>query len=155
MMIPTSMTMDMQMVMAMYGITDRVTVMAMTSYVANKMKMTMDMGPIMGTFSSAPMSTSGFGDSELRGMYKINNYFVGSLGLSLPTGSIKRTVDVMGMGMRAPYDMQLGSGTYDLKPALTYNGLGEDANGTGARKRSTPGIPQKTMTAGDTVTISR
>ncbi len=127
MMIPTSMTMDMQMVMAMYGITDRVTVMAMTSYLSNKMKMTMDMGPMMGTFSSPPMSTSGFGDTELRGMYKINNYLVGSLGLSLPTGSIKQTVDMMGMEFRAPYDMQLGSGTYDLKPALTYNGLSEDA----------------------------
>ncbi len=127
MMIPTSMTMDMQMVMAMYGITDRVTVMAMTSYVTNKMKMIMDMGPMMGTFSSAPMSTSGFGDTELRGMYKINNYLVGSLGLSLPTGSIKQTVDVMGMELRAPYDMQLGSGTYDLKPTLTYNGLSDDA----------------------------
>lgn len=127
MMIPTGMTMDMQMVMAMYGITDRLTVMAMTNYQANKMKMIMDMGPMMGIFPSAPMSTSGFGDTELRGMYKINEYLVGSLGLSVPTGSIKQTVDVMGMEFRAPYDMQLGSGTYDLKPALTYNGLSDDA----------------------------
>ena len=28
---------------------------------------------------------------------------------------------------RQPYDMQLGSGTYDLKPAITYNGLSDDA----------------------------
>ena len=28
---------------------------------------------------------------------------------------------------RAPYDMQLGSGTYDLKPALTYSALSDDA----------------------------
>ncbi len=123
MMIPTSMTMDMHMVMVMYGITDRLTVMAMANYQANEMKMIMDMGPTMGIFPSAPMSTSGFGDTELRGMYRIDKYLVGSLGLSLPTGSIKERSDVMGMIFRAPYDMQLGSGTYDLKPALTYNGV--------------------------------
>lgn len=127
MMIPTSMTMDMNMLMVMYGITDRLTVMAMANYQANKMNMIMDMGPMMGIFSSAPMSTSGFGDTELRGMYKINNYLVGSLGLSLPTGSINQTVGIMGTTFRAPYDMQLGSGTYDLKPALTYNWFSEDA----------------------------
>ncbi|MGO9380358.1 MAG: nitrous oxide reductase accessory protein NosL [Dissulfurispiraceae bacterium] len=127
MMIPQSMTMDMHMVMVMYGITDRLTVMAMTSYQAMQMKMMMDMGPMMGTFSSPPMSTSGVGDSELRAMYKVNDYLVGSLGLSLPTGDVTQAVNIMGMSFRAPYDMQNGSGTYDLKPALTYNGLSDDA----------------------------
>lgn len=124
MMIPTSMTMDMHMVMAMYGVTDRVTLMGMTGYVYNKMNMLMDMG--MGSSKSAPMSTGGLGDTELRAMYKINDLLVGSLGLSLPTGSIKETIDSMGDEYRAPYDMQLGSGTYDLKPAITYTDLSAD-----------------------------
>jgi hypothetical protein len=125
--IPTKMTMDMQMVMAMYGITDRFTVMAMGSYQANSMQMYMDMGPMMGTASSAPMNTSGLGDTEVRGIYKIGKYLTGSLGLSVPTGGIKEMVNMMGSEYRAPYDMQLGSGTWDLKPALTYSQLSADA----------------------------
>lgn len=46
MMIPTDMTMDMHMLMLMYGVTDRWTVMAMTTYLSYKMGMLMDMGPM-------------------------------------------------------------------------------------------------------------
>lgn len=127
MMIPTSMTMDMHMLMVMYGITDRLTLMAMASYLDNKMDMLMDMGPMKPIMQEPPMRTSGIGDTEIRGMYKINKYLVGSLGLSLPTGDIDQTVMMMHKEYRAPYDMQLGSGTYDLKPALTYNALSDDA----------------------------
>ncbi len=126
MMIPTSMTMDMHMFMVMYGITDRLTLMAMVNYLHNEMKMLMDMGPGKMIKGEPPMRTSGFGDTELRGIYKINKYLVGSLGLSLPTGSIEEEFETMRMTFRAPYDMQLGSGTYDLKPALTYSSLSED-----------------------------
>ena len=126
MMIPTSMTMDMHMFMAMYGITDRVTLMAMANYQQTEMKMLMDMGPGKMVSDEPPMRTSGFGDTELRGIYKINKCLVGSLGLSLPTGSIEKEFETMHMTFRDPYDMQLGSGTYDLKPALTYNGLSDD-----------------------------
>jgi nitrous oxide reductase accessory protein NosL len=126
---PTSMTMDMHMLMVMYGLTDRLTLMGMGTYQVNKMDMLMNMGMGMGMGNepAAPMRTNGFGDTELRGIYGINKYLVGSLGLSLPTGSINQNVEMMDMEIRAPYDMQLGSGTFDLKPALTYNGLSEDA----------------------------
>jgi hypothetical protein len=127
MMIPTSMTMDMHMLMVMYGITDRLTVMAMASYLDNKMDMLMDMGPMKPITKESPMRTSGIGDTEIRGMYKINKYLVGSLGVSLPTGSIEEEFETMHMTFRAPYDMQLGSGTYDLKPAITFNMLSDDA----------------------------
>ncbi len=126
MMIPTSMTMDMHMGMLMYGITDRLTVMAMANYQENKMRMLMDMGPMRPITEDPPMRTRGLGDTELRGMYKINKYLVGSLGVSFPTGSIDEDFNTMRKTFRAPYDMQLGSGTYDLKPALTYNGLSAD-----------------------------
>jgi hypothetical protein len=130
MMIPTKMTMDMHMLMAMYGITDTWTVMVMPSYVATKMDMLMDMGPMMNKMGAKPydpMKTSGLGDTEVRGSYKINDVLTASLGLSLPTGSVSEEVTSMGSTFRAPYDMQLGSGTYDLKPAITYNDLNDDA----------------------------
>lgn len=125
MMAPTKMTMDMHMMMLMYGITDRLTVMAMVNYLDNKMEMLMNMG--MRNKQEPPMRTSGFGDTELRGIYKIDKHFVGSLGLSLPTGDIDKEFETMGMRFRDPYDMQLGSGTFDLKPALTYSALSDDS----------------------------
>ena len=127
MMIPTSMTMDMHMVMAMYGITDRFTVMGMLNYQRNEMEMLMDMGPMMPIMREPAMRTEGLGDTELRALFKFGQCLVGSLGLSLPTGDIKQDCEMMGMDFRAPYDMQLGSGSYDLKPAVTYSDLSADA----------------------------
>ena len=125
MMAPTKMTMDMHMMMLMYGITDRLTVMAMATYLNNEMDMLMNMG--MRNKPERPMITTGFGDTELRGLYQIGKQFVGSLGLSLPTGAIDKEFETMGMRFRDPYDMQLGSGTFDLKPAVTYSALSDDA----------------------------
>ena len=85
------------------------------------------MGPSKMVSNEPPMRTSGFGDTELRGIYKIDKYFVGSLGLSLPTGDIDKEFETMGMRFRDPYDMQLGSGTFDLKPALTYSAFSDDS----------------------------
>jgi hypothetical protein len=127
MMIPTAMTMDMHMLMAMYGVTDRWTLMAMPSYVKTEMDMIMDMGPMMGRGPYKPMSTDGPGDTEVRGAYKLSRLLTASLGVSLPTGSIGEEVTSMRKTFRAPYDMQLGSGSYDLKPALTYSALSADA----------------------------
>ena len=129
MMAPTSMTMDMHMVMVMYGLTDRLTLMGMGTYLTNEMEMVMNMGMGMGMGNrpEPPMRTSGIGDTELRGIYKINHSLVGSLGVSIPTGEINQDFETMGMTFRAPYDMQLGSGTVDLKPALTYTALSDDA----------------------------
>jgi hypothetical protein len=125
MMIPTIMSMNMHMMMVMYGVTDELTVMVTANYQAGEMDMLMDMD--MGTGPGAPMNTSGFGDTELRGIYKINQYLNGSLGITIPTGSIEKNIDVMGMEFRAPYDMQLGGGTFNLRPALTYSQLSADA----------------------------
>ncbi|MGD0282813.1 MAG: nitrous oxide reductase accessory protein NosL [Dissulfurispiraceae bacterium] len=126
MMIPTSMDMHMNMFMAMYGVTDNLTLMGMANYEYNEMQMVMNMGMGKPYMTQSTMKTEGSGDTELRGLYKINKYLVGSLGLSIPTGSIKQTDMMMGKAERAPYDMQLGSGTWDLKPALTYNALSSD-----------------------------
>lgn len=125
MMAPTSMTMDMHMAMVMYGLTDRFTLMGMGTYLGNKMEMVMNMGS--GNRPDSPMRTSGLGDTELRGIYKINDYLTASLGLGIPTGDIDQDFVTMGTKFRAPYDMQLGSGTVDLKPALTFTDLSDDA----------------------------
>ncbi len=126
MMIPTYMDMYMHMFMAMYGVTDSLTLMGMANYEYNNMQMVMNMGPGMPYVSQSPMHTEGVSDTELRGLYKINKYLTGSLGLSIPTGSIKQTDVMMGKEERAPYDMQLGSGTWDLKPVLTYSALSDN-----------------------------
>ena len=56
-----------------------------------------------------------------------NNRVHLNAGLSLPTGSLDHEDDVLTpMGMRStlrlPYPMQLGSGTFDLMPGITYKG---------------------------------
>jgi nitrous oxide reductase accessory protein NosL len=138
MMIPTSMTMDMHMFMIMYGINDRLTVMGMLNYLDIEMEMLMDMSPYKmngdpkgendkGAQPDDPMKTNGLADTELRVIYKFNEMLNGSLGLSLPTGDIDQEYTTMGSVWRAPYDMQLGSGTFDLKPALTLSYLSSDS----------------------------
>ncbi len=141
MMSPTSMDMDMHMVMAMYGFTDNFTLMGMVNYLSNDMDMVMHMvmangmpmtnpdGSPMDMFGS--MDTSGVGDTRIDGMFKLDNSWTASVGLSIPTGSIDEKVTmtmtnpVTGVSftnadMQAPYAMQLGSGTYDLIPSITY-----------------------------------
>ena len=137
MMIPTRMTMDMHMFMAMYGINSRLTVMGMLNYLDNRMDMLMDMSPknMMGmpkaidpgAVPDSPMKTNGLGDTEIRGIYKFTDSLNGSLGVSLPTGNIEEDYTTMGTVWRVPYDMQLGSGTFDLKPAVTFSILSDDA----------------------------
>lgn len=116
MMSPTAMTMDMHMLMIMYGLSDKFTVMAMLNYLDNEMDMVnrMDARPTM--------KTSGLGDTVLTGIYQLNKSVSASLGLSFPTGSIDEKVVMMGNIIQAPYPMQLGSGTYDIIPTITYMG---------------------------------
>jgi len=138
MMAPTEMTMEMVMAMGMYGFTDRLTGMIMLNYLSNDMDMVMHMympnGMPMGDMTGT-METKGLGDTKIGAMYNVTNNFVGTLALSLPTGSINEKTDMImtgtnvtngmtmttkNLGIQAPYAMQLGSGTYDLIPSFTY-----------------------------------
>jgi len=84
---PTRMPMDMHMLGGMYGLTDNITLMGMTSYISNSMD------------------------------------HLWKAGISLPTGSTDERDDTPAMqNAFLPYPMQLGSGTYDLLPAITYAG---------------------------------
>lgn len=129
--VPTDMPMQMHMVGGMYGLTDKVTLMAMTNFLANEMDHTTYMG-MMGTNVLGEFTTEseGLGDTSIGIIYGLDN---GSnehsqinlgLSLSIPTGSITETAAVLTPmnttpTLRMPYAMQLGSGTYDLKPSFT------------------------------------
>lgn len=125
MMAPTKMAMDMHMLMGMVGLTDRLTVMGMVNYLSSEMYMKMNMG--RGFMPDPPMRTNGLGDTEVDVTYAFDKSVFGTLGVSIPTGSVSQRVAMMGREFRAPYSMQNGSGTVDLKPSLSYHGLTDDA----------------------------
>lgn len=131
-MAPEKMTMQMHMLMAMYGVTNRLTTMLMLNYQVNDMDMSMyAMNHVHGgaamTSPIHTMKTSGLGDIKVHAMYGFvqhdNCQLLGSLGLSIPIGSIHErgdSNDPMYPGKRYPYDMQIGSGTVDLLPGISY-----------------------------------
>lgn len=132
---PKDMDMAMHMVEIMYAPTDRWTLMAMLPYI------TMDMSSELHAHGDAApvpydMESDGLGDIALSGLFRLTpvnsvHQAILNLALSLPTGSITEKDsmphghDGAPMQMRMEYPMQLGSGTYDLKPGLTYTGQGE------------------------------
>ena len=116
-MLPTEMTMDMHMFGTMYAISDKWTLMGMLHYLDNEMSMPM-----------GKMDSKGIGDSKIAGLYDLAQREDGrrahlKLGLSLPAGSIDEKDS---MSRILGYGMQLGSGTYDFEPAITY--LGQTGN---------------------------
>lgn len=128
----TEMQMDMHMFGIMYAPTDALSLMAMLNYVEMDMQMITDPhaeqmmamsghGGIMPSGHSGH-SSSGLGDITLSALYKVYDanyqrvHF--ELGLGLPSAE----VDKKQGGEFLPYDMQLGSGTWDLKPGVTYLG---------------------------------
>lgn len=117
---PTRMTMEMHMIGAMYAPTDDLTLMAMVPFVSNEMDHLTRMGVRFTT------ETEGIGDVRLAGLLKLHDEgddrLHANLGLSLPTGSIDERDDTPAGNVVLPYPMQLGSGTYDLMPGLTWLG---------------------------------
>ena len=144
--VPTEMTMDMHMFGVMYAPSDRITVMGMLEFLDKEMDHITYQGGMgttrLGTFTTR---TDGLGDVSVSALVKLMedgpHRWHGTLGLSLPTGSIDETGTIltpmdMRPSVRLPYPMQLGSGTYDLLAGLTYAG-GSHAWGWGAQWRST------------------
>jgi hypothetical protein len=136
--VPLEMDMSMHMLEVMYAPTDWLTVMVMAQYVEMEMAMwhghTEHHGhegkeehghshekPGAGN-GRMEHSTSGWGDTTVTGLFKLFEFdrqiIHAGLGLSLPTGSVDETMH----GKFTHYGMQLGSGTYDFKPSLTYLG---------------------------------
>lgn len=121
----TEMTMDMHMFGLMYAPSDSTTLMVMVNYLENDMKM--DMKDMMGMGTHVmEMESSGLGDLKvgaLRNIYDQDGRKLHlNLMMSLPTGSIdETTTNMMGATVVQSYAMQLGSGTYDLRPGITYS----------------------------------
>lgn len=128
-MIPTHMTMEMLMLDIMYAPSDKLTLMLMPQYMSMDMGMNMPMAANMGMGSmnmpGARMEhdISGFGDTKLSALYELlssnHHQIIGTLGVSIPTGKAdKKNPD----GTFVHYGMQLGSGTWDFTPSVTYTG---------------------------------
>lgn len=138
--VPLEMDMHMSMFEIMYAPADWVTFMLMPSYV--EMNMTMESrgghghgghgaaghgaeaGHGGGHAETERMShgTSGWGDTVLSAIVPVvhagNHEASLNLGISMPTGSVDQKMH----GQYTHYHMQLGSGTWDLKPGVTYRG---------------------------------
>jgi hypothetical protein len=123
----TSMEMDMHMLEVMYAPAERLTLMAMLPYE------TMSMEHAESNGETFRQSADGVGDLEVMAMITLlgdiqkgGHRLIFNAGMSLPTGSIN--VKDHGHGnptnvlVLLEYFMQLGSGTYDLMPGLTYLG---------------------------------
>lgn len=130
--VPVEMSMDMHMFSAMYAPAEWLTLMVMGMYMEKEMEHTTYMGG-MGTNvrGSFRVKTDGIGDTRVSGLVRLHEGGMHRLhlnaGVSLPTGSTSKTHEILTpMGarptVRVPYAMQLGSGTYDLLPGITYNG---------------------------------
>jgi hypothetical protein len=116
---PVSMDMDMQMLGVMYAPADQLTLFAML----NTLDISMDHLVRNGvTFST---SANGIADTMVGGLWSLHKSAIDhvhlNLGLSLPTGELDvRDATPMGANTLLPYPMRLGSGTFDVKPGITW-----------------------------------
>ncbi len=116
---PTDMAMQMHMLGLMYGMSEKFMLMGMLPYRLISMGHVNRMGERFTTASE------GVGDVKFSGTYifhqRGNQRMLLNIGLSIPTGSIDERGDTAaGEDQKLPYPMQLGSGTYDLSPGLSY-----------------------------------
>jgi hypothetical protein len=132
-MAPARMHMDMHMLMLMYGINDKLTLMLMTSWNVAAMNMngtdSMNASAMPGMIMDAKIperqQVSGFGDVKLYALYRLagtdDHEITAALGVNIPTGSvnIKAFPDVY-PGLNADYNMQTGSGAVEFMPGLSY-----------------------------------
>lgn len=126
---PVSMDMSMHMLGAMYAPNDQLTLMLMLPVVEKEMKHLTRMGQGFST------SSSGLGDISMTGLYSLYRSADGrhrvhaNIGLSLPTGDIDARDDTPAMAnAKLPYAMQLGSGSVDLLPGVSYQGFGDSVS---------------------------
>lgn len=141
---PVEMDMHMHMLEFMYAPADWVTLMVMPMYM--EMDMTMESrgghghGGHMEAMGHDHMAmghedmkstlmnhgTAGWSDTLVTAMFPVINSDTSKvhldLGLSIPTGSVNQKMH----GAFTHYMMQLGSGTWDIKPGLTYQGFAGD-----------------------------
>lgn len=120
---PLRMDMEMHMVGVMYAPIEQVTLALMLPYVR------LEMDHRTRTGREFTTRTDGLGDIRASALIKLlsrkNHQVHAQLGISFPTGSITeqdRTPASGNATVRIPYPMQIGSGSYDFLPGLTYAG---------------------------------
>lgn len=117
---PTDMTMDMHMLGIMWAPNNDLTLMLMLPWIENEMDHRTRMG---GRFTT---ESDGLGDIKATALVRLRQWRGQQVhlnaGISLPTGSIDEKDDTPMGRVRLPYPMQLGSGTIDLMPGITYLG---------------------------------
>src|SRR5438132_2937975 len=118
----TGMTVEEHMLDVMYAPTSQLTLMAMLPIKHIEMDMVMD--HIHFTERS-----EGIGDMQVVALYTLlgsvtkGHRLILNVGMSFPTGSIDEKNTIAGVGtFKLEYPMQLGSGTYDPRPGVTYLG---------------------------------
>ena len=124
---PTQMDMSMHMLEIMQASADRLTWMVMVPY------LDLSMDHVTRTGKTFTTRTQGVGDASVSVLYTAlgdaragENRLLVRAGLGLPTGSInERGATPAGSDQKLPYPMQLGSGTFDLLPGVSYLGHGE------------------------------
>jgi len=126
---PTEMDTDMWMLGGMWAPTDEVTLMVMVPYLRRTMDHQTGGGALFTTRSG------GLGDVSVSGLVRAwedgPHHVHWNLGVSLPTGSIDERDDTPASGgfdVTLPYPMQLGTGTFDLLPGVTYTGKSVDTS---------------------------
>jgi len=123
---PGSLTREKHLLTALYGYSEQLSLLVTIPWVSNDMRFE---NPGGGTFSAR---TIGMGDVLLQGLYRLREKGDGGLhlnvGVSLPTGSHDEKDTLPSSGgntVKLPYPMQLGSGTVDVHPGLTWVHLDE------------------------------
>lgn len=163
---PVEMEMDMHMLGLMYAPTDKLTLMAMVNLIDMNMDHQIRNGIVMmnpninsNVFTTA---SDGFGDTVVAGIYELSHQdgqtWLLNLGVSLPTGSIDEEDIVPPVSTTStsqlPFPMQLGSGTYDLLPGLTYTRLNEKTSwGAQAKATLRLGTNDNGYTRGDRIEL--
>jgi hypothetical protein len=130
--VPTEMTMHMLMLDLMYAPTDWLSFMVMPQLVRMKMNMREVEGAVGGgghgghgghAGGAHSHGTDGLGDTGLYALIRLlehqRHHVHAGLGFSAPTGSVD---EKDAEGFFTHYMMQLGSGTWDFLPSLTYTG---------------------------------
>ncbi|MEM9502194.1 MAG: transporter [Pseudomonadota bacterium] len=140
--VPTSMRMDMHMAGVMYGLSDQVTLMVMGNYITKEMDHITFQGGMgttqLGTFRTR---TADLGDTKVSALIGLTDTIHLNAGVSIPTGTITEEDDILTPTgatptVRTPYPMQIGTGTWDLEPGITYRDQ-NDSFGWGAQIKGT------------------
>lgn len=130
--VPESMTVQTHLFAIQAGITPDLSAVVTVPYVSKERKAVTFQGPA-GTTKLATFEneTSGLGDVAASLLYKLyddpTHHVHLMAGLSFPTGSIREKGATLAPNgtfsqRRLAYGLQLGTGTYDLLPGLTYWG---------------------------------